>query len=218
MTNSLLTNSELPSFSTIEIADIEPAISQLIERNKASIEALLAANTRYTSENLLSPIEELDDELSRVFSPVSHLNSVRNSDELREAYNACLPLLSAYSTWMGQHQTLFQAYQQIADGDEFARLQPGQRKAVENALRDFRLAGVALPDAQKQRYGELKKRLSELGSKFGENVLDATNAWSREVSEEQLAGLPDSALASARQAAEQAGKKGYLITLELPSY
>ena len=101
MTNSLLNNTELPSFSTIEIADIEPAISQLIERNKASIEELLAANTRYTADNLLGPIEELDDELSRVFSPVSHLNSVRNSDELREAYNACLPLLSAYGTWMG---------------------------------------------------------------------------------------------------------------------
>ena len=218
MTNSLLNNTELPSFSTIEIADIEPAISQLIERNKASIEELLAANTRYTADNLLGPIEELDDELSRVFSPVSHLNSVRNSDELREAYNACLPLLSAYGTWMGQHQALFQAYQQIADANEFAELEPGQKKAVKNALRDFRLAGVALPEDQKLRYGELKKRLSELGSKFGENVLDATNAWSKEVSEEQLAGLPESALASARQAAQQAGKEGYLITLEFPSY
>ncbi|TDG14831.1 oligopeptidase A [Seongchinamella unica] len=218
MTNSLFNNAELPSFSTLEIADIEPAISQLIERNKAAIEALLAANDRYTADNLLKPIEELDDELSRVFSPVSHLNSVRNSDELREAYNACLPLLSAYGTWMGQHQALYQGYLQIAESEEFSDLEPGRQKAVENALRDFRLAGVALADEQKQRYGELKKRLSELGSKFGENVLDATNAWSKQVSEEQLAGLPESALASARQAAQQAGKEGYLITLEFPSY
>ncbi|RLQ21987.1 oligopeptidase A [Seongchinamella sediminis] len=218
MSNSLLDNAELPSFSTLQIADIEPAIRQLIERNKAEIDSLLAANEHYTVDNLLQPIEELDDELSRVFSPVSHLNSVRNSDQLRAAYNACLPLLSAYGTWMGQHQALYQAYLQIAGSEQFAGLEAGRRKAVDNALRDFRLAGVALPETQQQRYGEVKKRLSELGSKFGENVLDATNAWSKEVSAEQLAGLPESALASARQAAEQAGKPGYLITLEFPSY
>ena len=218
MTNSLLPVPELPAFSAIKVADIQPAISQLIERNKAAIEALLDENDHYTAENLLQPIEELDDELSRAFSPVSHLNSVRNSDELREAYNACLPLLSAYGTWMGQHQRLYQAYRQIAEGSEAQSISPAQRKALEHALRDFRLAGVALPEDKKQRFGELKKRLSELGSKFGENVLDATNAWTREVTAEDLSGLPESALASARQAAEQAGKPGYLLTLEFPSY
>ena len=218
MSNSLLPVPELPAFSTIEIADIQPAISQLIERNKEAIESLLDENSQYTAANLLQPIEELDDELSRAFSPVSHLNSVRNSDELREAYNACLPLLSAYGTWMGQHQRLYQAYLQIAEGSEAQTLNPAQRKALDNALRDFRLAGVALAEDKKQRFGELKKRLSELGSKFGENVLDATNAWTKEVSEDDLAGLPESALASARQAADQAGKQGYLLTLEFPSY
>lgn len=216
MSNSLLNPAELPDFSTIEIKDIEPAVRGLIERNKAQIEKLLANATHYTAENLLEPIEEMDDELAKVFSPVSHLNSVRNTDELRAAYNACLPLLSEYGTWMGQHGDLYRAYQQLAESN--ASLDAAQRKAVENALRDFRLAGVALPQDKKQAFGALRKRLSELGSSFRDNVLDATNAWSREATEAELAGLPETALAGARQAAEQAGVEGYLINLEFPSY
>lgn len=218
MPNPLLEYHELPPFSSIKPEHAEPAVRQLIERNKRSIEELLAANSDYCWDNLLQPIEEMDDELARCFSPVGHLNSTLNSDELREAYNKCLPLLSEYSTWMGQHEGLFQAYQQIAQGDEFAALEQAQRTAIEHALRDFRLAGVALPAQQKTRYGELKSRLSELGSQFSENVLDATNAWSKELSEEALAGLPETALASAREAARQAGVKGCLITLNFPSY
>ena len=218
MPNPLLEYHELPPFSSIKPEHAEPAVRQLIERNKRSIEELLAANSDYCWDNLLQPIEEMDDELARCFSPVGHLNSTLNSDELREAYNKCLPLLSEYSTWMGQHEGLFQAYQQIAQGDEFAALEQAQRTAIEHALRDFRLAGVALPAQQKTRYGELKSRLSEWGSPFSEKVLAATNAWSKELSEEALAGLPETALASAREAARQAGVKGCLITLNFPSY
>ena len=218
MSNPLLEKHALPPFSRIEPAHVEPAVRQLIERNKQAIENLLAANSVYTWDNLLQPIEEMEDELAQAWSPVSHLNSVRNSDALRESYNACLPLLSEYSTWMGQHTALCDAYQQIATRADFDGLSTARRKTIENALRDFRLAGVSLPAAQKQRYGELRKRLSELGSKFGENVLDATNAWSRQVTREQLQGLPDTALASARQAAQQAELEDYLINLEFPSF
>ena len=218
MSNPLLEKHALPPFSRIEPDHAEPAVTQLIERNKQAIEDLLAANSVYTWDNLLQPIEEMEDELAQAWSPVSHLNSVRNSDAMREAYNACLPLLSEYSTWMGQHTALCDAYQQIAASADFTELSTARRKTIENALRDFRLAGVSLPAAQKQRYGELRKRLSELGSKFGENVLDATNAWSRQVTREQLQGLPDTALASARQAAQQAEVEDYLINLEFPSY
>ena len=218
MSNPLLEKHALPPFSRIEPAHVEPAVRQLIERNKQAIENLLAANSVYTWDNLLQPIEEMEDELAQAWSPVSHLNSVRNSDALRETYNACLPLLSEYSTWMGQHTALCDAYQQIAASADFNELSTARRKTIENALRDFRLAGVSLPAAQKQRYGELRKRLTELGSKFGENVLDATNAWSRQVTREQLQGLPDTALASARQAAQQADLEDYLINLEFPSF
>jgi oligopeptidase A len=218
MTNPLLERSELPPFSAIAAADIEPAIRQLIERNKAAIDELLAQAETHSWDSLIKPMEDLDDELAQAWSPVSHLNSVRDSDEWREAYNACLPLLSEYGTWTGQHSKLYAAYEQIAASAEFGQLDQAQRKTIDNALRDFRLAGVALPEAEKQRYGELRARLSELGSKFAENVLDATNAWSRLASKEELSGLPETALAAAKQAAQQAGKEGYLINLEFPSY
>ena len=217
MTNPLLEHHPLPPFSRIEAKHVEPAIRQLIDRNKQAIEDLLQDQDCYSWETLLQPLEQLEDELAQAWSPVSHLNSVRNSDELREAYNACLPLFSQYSTWMGQHPGLYQAYQSIADSDSFATLSTAQRTAIEHALRDFRLAGVALPEQQQARYGELRKRLSELGSKFGENVLDATNAWTRQASREELQGLPDTALANAAQAARQKGLEGYLITLDFPS-
>jgi oligopeptidase A len=218
MSNPLLENHELPPFSKIETGHIEPAIRQLIERNKRSIDALLASTTTHSWNSLLQPIEDMDDDLAKAWSPVGHLNGVMNSDELRDAYNACLPLLSQYSTWMGQHSGLYEAYNQIAESDAFASLTAAQKMAINHALRDFRLAGIALPEADQRQYGELKKRLSELSSKFSENVLDATNAWSKQLSEEELDGLPASALASARQAGEQAGVDGYLINLEFPSF
>jgi oligopeptidase A len=217
MSNPLLEHHSLPTFSRIETAHIEPAISHLIKRNKHRIDELLDGTQSYSWDNLLQPLEELDDELSQAWSPVSHLNSVCNSDALREAYNACLPQLSEYGTWMGQHSRLCAAYQQIADSDAFNTLTIAQRTSIQHALRDFRLAGVALPQDQRKKYGELRQTLSRLGSKFGENVLDATNAWSREATGEELAGLPESALANAQQAAAQAGKEGYLINLEFPS-
>lgn len=218
MSNPLLEQHAMPPFSRISAADVEPAIRQLIERNKQAIEALLAAQASYSWDTLWRPIEQMEDELAQAWSPVSHLNSVANSEELRAAYNTCLPLLSEYGTWSGQHTGLYEAYRQIAEGDEFSSLDSAQQRAITNVLRDFRLAGVALPEAQKQQYAHLRKRLSELGSQFSDNVLDATNAWRKQVTEEQLAGLPATALASARQAARQAGLDGCLVTLEFPSY
>ncbi len=218
MSNPLLEKHELPPFSRIEASHVEPAIRQLIDRNKQAIEDLLRDNTDYTWDNLWLPIEEWEDDLSQAWSPVSHLNGVCNSEELRQAYNTCLPLLSEYGTWMGQHGRLYEAYVQITESPEFDQLDAAQRKAIENVLRDFRLAGVALPPEQKAQYARLRKRLSELGSQFSDNVLDATNAWSKQVTREQLQGLPETALASARQAARQAGLEDYLINLEFPSF
>ena len=182
MSNPLFEQHTLPPFSRIEPEHVDPAIRQLIERNKQRIDELLDSTDHYNWDNLLQPIEELEDELSHAWSPVSHLNSVCNSDALREAYNTCLPQLSEYGTWMGQHNRLCTAYQQIADSDEFATLDIAQRTSIQHALRDFRLAGVDLSAKKKTRYGELRQQLSKLGSKFGENVLDATNAWSKQVS------------------------------------
>jgi len=144
--------------------------------------------------------------LARAWSPVGHLNGVMNGDELRAAYNACLPLLTAYHTELAQNEQLCAAYQRVMD-QEGARLEPAQRKLLDNALRDFRLAGVSLPADHKQRFGEVMERLATAQAKFDENVLDATNAWSRLTADEaELAGLPGTTVQRARQAAEAAGQ------------
>jgi oligopeptidase A len=144
---------------------------------------------------------------------------VVNSDELRDAYNACLPKLSAYSTEMGQNEALFKAYRFIADSDEFATLDIAQQKIIRNALRDFKLSGIDLDNEKKQRYKDISQELSALASNYEENLLDATNAWSKVIRAEQdLAGLPESALAQAKQTAESHNETGWMITLQFPSY
>lgn len=210
--------SGLPRFSDITPEQIQPAIEQAIEACKAEITRLLE-QPGYTWDNLVAPIDEVDDELSRMWSPVSHMNSVISNDELRAAHDACLPLLSEYGTWVGQHQGLYQAYQQILDSDDFANLSEAQQKVISNAVRDFKLSGVALPDDKKQRFAEVKSRLSDLSSTFSNNVMDATLGWHKHVTDESLlAGLPESALAAAAQAAESKELEGWLFTLDIPSY
>jgi len=219
MPNPLLEMKGLPPFSQIKPEHVEPAIDQLLAENRQRINELLAANTVYTWDNLAAPIETMEERLSRVWSPVSHLNSVMNSDALREAYNKCLPKLSEYGTEMGQNEALFRAYQQLADSDEYSRLDTARQKIIDNALRDFHLSGIALDDADKSHFKTLKQELSTLTATFEENVLDATHGWEKYIEDEtQLAGLPESAIALARQNARQAGKAGWLFTLEFPSY
>ncbi|MDK9759150.1 oligopeptidase A, partial [Vibrio sp. D173a] len=122
MSNPLLTFTDLPPFSQITPAHVKPAVEQVIEECRNKIEQVLEGNTSPSWDNLVAPIEEVDDRLSRIWSPVSHMNSVVNSDELREAYESCLPLLSEYGTWVGQHKGLFEAYKAIKASDEFASL------------------------------------------------------------------------------------------------
>ncbi|MEQ8516399.1 MAG: oligopeptidase A [Chromatocurvus sp.] len=218
MTNPLLAPAELPRFQAVDASHAEPAIRELIDRNKTAIDALLDTPHAATWESVLQPIEELEDELSRAWAPVSHLNSVLNSDEMRAAYNACLPLLSAYNTWLGQHERLYEAYRQVAESAAFMSLAPAQQRSVEIALRDFRLAGVALPPEEKREYADIRQRLSSLGARFSENVLDATDAWSKAVTETELDGLPASSLGSARAAAAAKDQDGLLLTLDMPMY
>lgn len=218
MSATLSSPQALPNFNEVEIEKIESIIGLHLDTNLSAIKELCTqAAPNWAS--LVAKLEELDDVLSKAWSPVGHLNSVCNSDELREAYNACLPKLSAYSTEIGQNKNLQQAYQTIKDSSEFAQLSKAQQKTINNALRDFHLAGVDLADDKKHRYGEIKSRLSELSSKFGENVLDATNKWQKVITDKtELAGVPDSALAGFEQAAKAADKEGLLLTLDFPCY
>jgi len=219
MDNPLLAMTGLPPFSAIAPEHVEPALDHLLAENRAQLQQRLDAGGPYTWDNLVEPLEHLEERLSRVWSPVGHLNSVMNSEALRGAYNACLPKLSDYATEMGQNEPLFQAFRAIAEGDEYQRLNAAQKKVIDNALRDFRLSGVDLPPEKKQRYKEIMQELSRLTSKFSENILDATQAWTKLVTDEQaLAGLPESARALARQAAEQQDQQGWLFNLEFPSY
>ena len=217
--NPLLTTTVLPLFSEIKPEYIEPAISQLLAEARAVVDQQLQATSQYTWNNLVEPLEEAEDKLNKAWSPVSHLNSVVNSDELREAYNACLPMLSAYSTEMGQNTQLCNAYQMLVDSDEFKTLEPAQQKVLNNALRDFKLSGVDLESDKKLRYKDISQELSKLASLYEENLLDATNAWSKLITDENdLAGLPESAKASAKQTAESQDQQGWMITLHSPSY
>jgi len=219
MSNPLLTFKGLPPFKHIKPEHVEPAIDVLLAENRKAIEDILAKNEVYTWNNFIQPLEEVGDKLDRAWSPVSHLNSVMNSDGLRDAYNACLPKLSEFGTEVGQHAGLFKAYQMIADSDDYANLDCSQKKIIENALRDFRLSGIDLSDDKKARYKEIKKELSKLTTKYEENVLDATHAWFKLITDEaELAGLPDSAIAMAKQMATNNDKKGWEFTLDFPSY
>ncbi|QFU00314.1 Oligopeptidase A [Halomonas sp. THAF5a] len=219
--NPLLDAHDLPPFDAIRPDHVVPAVEALLAENRAAIEALVASAEQAppTWESLAAPLEALNDRLARAWSPVSHLNGTMNSPELREAYQACLGQLSDYSTWIGQHEGLFRAWQALRDGPAWASLDEGQRRTVENALRDFRLAGVDLPAEQKRRYGEIKSRLSELSNTFSNQLLDATQAWHLDLADAgRLAGLPESALATLEANAEAKGLEGYRITLDFPSF
>lgn len=219
MTNPLLQPHLLPPFSAIDAAQVEPAISEIIRDNRNSIENLLVSMKNPTWATLVAPLEALSDRLDQAWAPVSHLNSARNTDELRIAYNASVALLTEYGTELSQHENLFRVYQQLAQSDEYPQLSQAQKKAIDNTLRDFQLGGVALSASDKKRFGEIQQRLSELATQFSNHVLDATQAWYKYFeSVEPLAGLPDSALAQAKQAAEKKSLMGYLITLDFPSY
>lgn len=219
MTNPLLTPFELPPFSKILPEHVVPAVTKALNDCRENVERVVAQGAPYTWENLCQPLAEVDDVLGRIFSPVSHLNSVKNSPELREAYEQTLPLLSEYSTWVGQHEGLYKAYRDLRDGDHYATLNTAQKKAVDNALRDFELSGIGLPIEKQQRYGEIATRLSELGNQYSNNVLDATMGWTKLVTDEaELAGMPESALAAAKAQAEAKELEGYLLTLDIPSY
>lgn len=218
MTNPLLTWTTLPPFSAIKPEQVEPAVDALIARNLQGIAARLASGGPYTWENLIEALEEDEEALDRAFGPVGHLNAVLNSDALRQAYNACLPKLSDFAVEVGQNATLCDAYKQIR-ATQYATLNTAQRMVIEHALRDFHLSGVDLPAASKKRFADIQSRLAEATSRYSDHVLDATNAWSKHIVDvNMLAGLPESALAQAAQAARARHLDGWLLTLDFPAY
>ena len=217
MHNPLLEIDTLPAFDRIEAAHARPALAQVLDENRALL-AALTAQPAPTFASLVVPVEEMGYRLSRVWSPIGHLNAVANSAAMRAAYNECIPLITAYSSELGQNAALKRGYEYVLrhEGDALA---PAARRVVENALRDFRLAGVDLPPPQQARFRELQQRLAALATKFSENVLDAAAAYTRAVAEPaELAGLPANAVQRAAADAQEAGKPGWLFKLDQPTY
>jgi oligopeptidase A len=217
MGNPLLGQDPLPAFDRIAASDVEPAINIMLTQARAEIDRL-ASREPPTFATVVEPLEALHHRVARAWSPVSHLNAVLNSAALRAAHNACLPLLTAYQTDLEQNEPLYAAYRAIA-AREGPALDAVRRRVLEHALREFTLAGVALPADAKQRFKTVTLELAQLQAKFDENVLDATHAWSHHVtSVEQLRGLNEDILEQARRRAHEKRMEGWILSLDQPTY
>lgn len=217
--NPFLRETELPDFPALQPQDVEAAFAELLPSNRRAIEQLLDTVREPTWQTLIEPIEELENRLEKAWAPVGHLNGVTNTPEWRKAYESVLPLLTDYGTQLGQNRRLYDAYLQLKNSAAYVQLDEARRKVIDNALRDFRLSGVALEGDAKKRYGELRKQLADLNTRFSNNVLDATQGWHKHITEAtQLAGIPETALQTYRQAAQTRELEGYVITLDAPAY
>lgn len=207
-----------PDFSAIDVKTIEQQLEDHLSECQSVVDSVSAVSNP-DWDSLMQPLSEVHNRLALFWSPISHLNSVMNNDELREVYNRCLPKLSAYYTQLGQNSELYAATLALRDSDGYQNLSAEKQQQLRHELRDFELGGVSLDAADKQRFGEIAQELSRITTQFSDNVLDATNAWHKSVdTAEQLDGLPESAIAAARQRAEGKGQEGYLLNLEFPCY
>src|SRR3954470_19477071 len=214
--NPLLDFSGLPRFSELKPEHVAPAVDTLLAQGRETTERVLTAPV--TWDAFVAPLEDANERIGRAWGQVAHLHAVLDSPELREAYNANLPKVTQYWTELGQHQQLFEKYKQLATSAAFNSLSAARKRIVENALRDFRLGGAELPPEKKTRYAAIQEELARSGSKFSENLLDATKAFTVVVDDSRIGGLPKDSVDAAREAAEKEGKSGYKFTLHAPSY
>ncbi len=219
LSNPLLDFSGLPRFEEINTAHITPAIETLLDENKAIIDKIRHDPQPPGWQSFVQPVVDANERLSRAWGQVSHLNAVMNTPELRETYNKNLPLITQFYAALSQDQQLFEKFKQLRVSGEYETLSPTRKKIVENELRDFRLGGAELPPEKKQRFLEIQEALSELSSKFNDNLLDATNAFSMLIEDaDEVSGIPEDVLHTAKQMAEEDSRKGWKFTLHMPSY
>lgn len=213
---------KLPLFNQLKVEDMEKVITDIIQENLNAIDKLLRESTHFTFEQLILPLQELDNKLSKAFSPIRHLHSVKNTPELREVYNNILPKLTEYQTKISLNEKLYKAYENILNSTEFAHLTSDQQQIIRHAVRDFKLAGVALPKDKQPLYAALQQKLSKLQTQFEQHVLDSTDNWHYDVSTEDaetvLCGIPERAKQEAEQRAKLANISGYRFGLDFPSY
>ena len=220
MSNPLLDDFHLPPFSSINATHIVPAVEKLLSEARTALKDHLTSDQIYANwDSFYMPLENVEDKITNAWTPVSHLHGVLNSDDLRTEYEKGQQLLTEYYTELGQNKTLFEAYKNFQKSDEYHSLSQPKKQAVENALRDFRLSGVDLEGEKAERYREIRAKLSSLSTAFSNNVLDATQGWILDVEDvSELAGLPAFILQGAQELAEKQGKKGYVLSLDLPVY
>jgi oligopeptidase A len=211
--------SELVDYAAVKPAHIVPAVEELLGVARKAVDQAADPALAPTWEAVVEPLDTASERLWRAWSVAGHLNAVVNTPELREAYNAALPLVTEFSTWVGLHEGLYKQYQRLAAAPDFASWTPVRRRIVEMALRDFRLSGVELQGADRERYAQISDREAQASQKFSENVLDSIDAWSLIVEDEsRLAGIPADVIAAARAAAQEDGKAGWKLTLKMPCY
>ncbi len=219
MTGEQFDQKKLPQFTQINPATIVPQLEKHLTHHRNTLKKLLAQDTPYTWANLMQPMAMMHDELHHFWAPIGHLHGVLETEALREAYNAALPLMTAYYTELSQNEALYQAIAAIAASPDFKQLSADKRKIIENELRDFKLAGIHLPADKKARMAALQQQMSQLVTKFSENLLDATGAFTYHTEDiKALSGLPEQALQLAIDNAKRRNLPGYVITLDFPSY
>lgn len=220
--NPLLSFEDLPRFHEITAAHIEPAVTVVLSQNRERLRQIIDSDDNRSAPrwaSLMDPLDEMEDQLSKVWSTVSHLNAVRNTTAIREAYNKCQPLITEYYTELGQNKDLFAAVRRLSERADLLQLGASERKILKDYLLDFQLAGVDLDDEKKSRFAAMEAQLSRLSTRFSNNVLDATMAWTRQVPDASLLdGLPETALQAALATAKRKEMEGYVLTLDAPCY
>ena len=217
----LISHPSLPTFSNINIDQIENQLNRLLAKHQQVLKSCLK-QPHYTWGNLIGPLEDIEHELERFWSPIEQLNATNNGPKLRHAYHRCLETLTHYQTEMAQNTDLYEAILSIKnDETQYTKLNQAQQTVIDNYLRDFQLNGVHLPQDQKDQFAHYQNRLSQLMNQFEENLLDSKNNWQWLITEEQsykLDGLPQTILDHMKQQAQQNNEKGWLITLDIPVF
>ena len=209
----------LPRFSRIKADQIVQEVQKMLDRGQDLVQRIASCNEPASWESVILPLERFDLELSNFWSPISHLWSVMNTPELSAAFQESLPLISAFETECGQNRQLFEKYKTIYESDDFQTFPEANKQLITNALRDFHLSGVALPQNERESFKACSSELSKTQAKFEQNLLEAGNAWEKLVPDEQiLKGVPKTAMELFKSAANQKGKKGWLLTLDFPFY
>ena len=196
----------LPDFASMDPTGLAAKLDKKLVNNQRAIERLLKNQDTSNYNRLVPALEQLSDEVDQLWGPLSHLHGVSNKDDIRAAFDECLPKLTAYATQMGQNKALYLAFVGLLESDEFSQLSQAQQQFVTLQIRDFKLAGVALNSQQQIEYGQLKQQMAELSTRFSNHLMDATESWSKHIIDsEGLLGMPESSLQQAQEAAKSKG-------------